>query len=85
MPRSAPKTIAISEFKPTCLAVLERVRRTREGVIITRRGLPVAQVLPPPPPNVPEGSSFGCLASQTTIAGDLVEPASAPEDWDALR
>ncbi len=41
--------IGISEFKVTCLAVLERVRRTGQSIVITRRGEPVAEVIPPPP------------------------------------
>jgi len=41
--------IAISRFKATCLAVLERVRRTRRPVRITRFGEPVANVVPPSP------------------------------------
>ena len=36
--------IAISKFKATCLAVLERVRRTKKPILITRFGQPVAEV-----------------------------------------
>ena len=41
--------VAISEFKAKCLAVLERVRKTRKPILVTRFGEPVAQVVPPPP------------------------------------
>jgi PIN domain nuclease of toxin-antitoxin system/antitoxin (DNA-binding transcriptional repressor) of toxin-antitoxin stability system len=41
-------TIPVSRFKATCLAVLQRVRRTRRPVLITRFGRPVAEVIPPP-------------------------------------
>jgi prevent-host-death family protein len=41
------ESMAISEFKATCLAVLERVRRTKRPVLITRFGQPVAEVVPP--------------------------------------
>ena len=34
--------MAISRFKATCLAVLERVRKTRKPVRVTRFGVPVA-------------------------------------------
>jgi len=39
--------IAISKFKATCLAVLERVRKTGRPVLVTRFGEPIAQVVPP--------------------------------------
>ncbi len=41
--------IAISKFKATCLSVLERVRKTRKPVLVTRFGKPVAQIVPPAP------------------------------------
>ena len=34
--------IAISKFKATCLAVVERVRKTRKPIRITKFGKPVA-------------------------------------------
>ena len=37
--------IAISKFKATCLAVMERVRRTRQPVLVTRFGEPVAEIV----------------------------------------
>jgi prevent-host-death family protein len=44
------ESMAISKFKATCLAVLERVRRTKKPVLITRFGQPVAEVVPPSAP-----------------------------------
>jgi len=41
--------IAISKFKATCLAVLERVRKTGKPVIVTRFGQPIARIEPPTP------------------------------------
>ena len=40
--------ISISKFKATCLAVLERVQQTRVPVLVTKRGVPVAEIKPPP-------------------------------------
>ena len=45
----SPDTIAISRFKATCLAVLERVHRTGRPVLVTRFGVPVAEVVAPRP------------------------------------
>lgn len=41
--------IEISKFKATCLAVLDRVAQTREPILITRRGTPIAKIVPPTP------------------------------------
>lgn len=76
--------IAISTFKATCLAVLERVRRTGQPVLVTRRGVPVAQVVPPPQREVDSESAFGCMAGTAAELEDLVEPLP-PEDWEVLR
>lgn len=84
MASKLPESIAISEFKATCLAVLERVRRTGVPVVITRRGQPVAEVVPPSLPS-PERSWLGRMQGTATIVGDLVEPATAADDWEALQ
>ena len=76
-------TIAISKFKATCLSLLERVRQTGEPILVTRRGVPIAQVLPPPPPEREE-SSFGCMAGTSEEVGDVLAPLP-PEDWEALE
>lgn len=76
--------IAISKFKATCLAVLERVRRTRKPVLVTRFGSPVAEVVPPSAPPRPE-RWLGALRSTGRIRGDIVGPAVDAKDWDALR
>lgn len=76
--------IAISKFKATCLSVVERVRRTKKPILITRFGKPVAEVIPPPPAPKPE-DWLGSLAGTGRIVGDLVSPASEEGDWEVLR
>ena len=76
--------MAISKFKATCLAALERVRKTGEPVLVTRRGKPVAQVVPAPEPEAGPGSSFGCMSELAEERGDILEPLPE-EDWNALR
>ncbi len=76
------ESIAISEFKATCLAVLERVRRTGTSVLVTRRGVPVAEINPPSPASV--GTNWmGSMRSTGTIVGDIVAPL-AGDEWEAL-
>lgn len=84
MTKAPVRTIAISEFKATCLAVLEQVRRTGTPIIVTRRGKPIAEVIPPSPASIGE-SWLGAMRGTATIAGDLVLPASDADEWDALR
>lgn len=76
--------IAISKFKATCLAVLERVRRTRKPIRITRFGKPVAEVVPPSQPS-PRKRWLGTLQGTGRIVGDIVSPATDEEDWEALQ
>jgi prevent-host-death family protein len=76
--------IAISKFKATCLAVLERVRKTRNPVRVTRFGRPVADVVPPSASPRPQ-SWLGVLAGTGQIQGDIVAPAADERDWEAFH
>ena len=76
--------IAISKFKATCLAVLERVRRTGKPIRVTRFGKPVAEVVPPSIPTRPK-HWLGDMQGTMRIVGDIVSPASDEEDWEALN
>ncbi len=78
------ETIAISQFKATCLSLLERVRKTGQPLLVTKRGAPIAQILPPPPPEAAKQSAFGCMRGRSEQLGDIVEPLSA-EDWEVLQ
>jgi len=77
------EVISISAFKATCLAVLERVRRTGRRVTVTKHGEPIAEVVPPSPASNP-GGWLGSMRGRFRIAGDIVAPASDEEDWEAL-
>ena len=39
--------VTATEFKARCLSLMERVRKTRQPVLITKRGRAVAQLVPP--------------------------------------
>lgn len=78
---SVMETMAVSKFKATCLAVLQQVRRTGQPVRITRRGEPVADVVPPGPPERPDGW-LGALSDRTRITGDITVPSSDLVTWD---
>jgi prevent-host-death family protein len=76
--------IAISKFKATCLAVLERVRRTRQPVRVTRFGKPVAEIVPPTEAQRPK-RRLGTLGGTMEIHGDIVGPIGDESDWEAAQ
>jgi len=76
--------IAISKFRATCLAVLERVRKTGRPVLVTRFGEPIAQVVPPSAKKESE-RELGAFRGTAHITGDIVSPASDEDDWEVLR
>jgi prevent-host-death family protein len=76
-------TLPISRFKATCLAALERVHRTGRPLLVTKRGVPIAQVIPAPPPEV-HGQTFGAMRGTVAELDDVVAPL--PEsDGEAAR
>lgn len=76
------KVMPAGQFKARCLKVMDEVRSTREPVVITKKGRPVAKLVPAE--GQPE-DVFGCMKGQLEIVGDIVAPAVPLEDWDVLR
>ncbi len=76
--------ISISEFKAKCLAILERVNKTKKPVRITRFGKPIAEVAPPSP--IQEKRDWlGRMKGTAKIIGDIVSPATDPSEWEVLQ
>ena len=63
--------IQISKFKAICLAVLNRMKRTRK---------PVVQTLP-----APAREWLGAMQGDGEILDNLVPPAADPSEWDVIR
>jgi prevent-host-death family protein len=76
--------ISISEFKAKCLAILERVRKTRKPVRITRFGKPVAEVVAPSPQK-DRSEWIGSMAGEMEILGDIISPVIDENDIEALQ
>ena len=76
--------VAISEFKAKCLALLEQVSKTKRPILVTRRGEPLAEVIPPAPAAA-RADWLGCMADRIAILGDIVSPVVEETDWEALR
>lgn len=75
--------IAISKFKATCLAVLERVRKTGQPIRVTRFGQVIAEINPPSP--LLSARRFGRHIGSVEILGDIVGPIGDESDWEAAR
>jgi prevent-host-death family protein len=76
--------MAISKFKATCLATLERVRRTGRPLRVTRFGKPVADIVPASPER-PPSEWMGSMRGTLEIRGDVLAPSSELAPWEALR
>ena len=73
--------IPAGEFKAKCLKLLDDVRTSGVEIIVTKRGLPVARVVPVQ--GEPERPLYGYLKGQVEILGDIRSPIE--EIWDAER
>jgi prevent-host-death family protein len=70
------RTVTAASFKAHCLALLDEVAATGESIVVTKRGRPVARVVPlSEPPSL--------LGSVKFLVSDdeLLEPITDP--WDA--
>ena len=76
------KTMPAGEFKARCLRVMEDVKKYRTPVVITKKGRPVAKLVPP---DTPVTDVFGCMVGTARIVGDVEEPILAAGAWKALR
>ena len=74
------RIIKASEFKAKCLAVIDEVERTRRPVVITKRGKPVAELVPHAAKKRP---LEGLLKNELFIIGDIISPIDV--EWEALK
>ena len=77
------KTIPANESKQTCLRLLDEVRDTGQPIVITKRGDPIAKLVPVAAS--PLGDWSGAMRGTGRILGDIVAPATDPDDWEVLR
>ena len=76
------KKMAAGSFKIHCLAVMDEVQAKRETVVITKRGKPVAKLIPA---DSDSDDIYNFLAGKGTITGDVVSPAIGREEWGKLK
>ncbi len=72
--------IPISLFKAKCLRILQEVHDKKKRVIVTKRGKPLAEIMP-----TDEGTE-GKIPLRDTVLymGDIISPV-AEGDWEVLK
>jgi prevent-host-death family protein len=76
---NAMESLSVSEFKAKCLSVLQDVNKQKKRVIITKRGKPIAEVIP----HESEEKEIP-LEDTVVFMGDIISPV-AEEDWEILK
>lgn len=72
------REIPAGQFKTHCLELMEEVNKTHVALIITKRGKPVAKLVPAYPHPRPV---FGSMTGSVNIVGDIISPID--EKWQA--
>ena len=70
-------SVAATEFKANCLRLMDKVAQERRPIVITKRGKPVAKLVP-----IEEEPAdlFGYMAGTAKICGDIISPTDE-EEW----
>ena len=71
--------IPAAQFKAECLKLMDLVEKTREPVVITKHGRPVAQLAPV---SSDTDSLFGYMKDTFRVDGDVMAPVD--EKWSVL-
>jgi prevent-host-death family protein len=72
------KTLSVSEFRTQLLSLIDYL--PKEGVVVTRRGQPVAKLVPIEEEEVDNSSMFGALKGVLNKQGDIFSTGDA---WNA--
>ncbi len=73
------KQIPAGEFKAQCLAIMDKVSKNREPVVITKHGKPVVKLVPA---ENKTDDIFDYMAGKARVVGDIVGPVTPAEDWE---
>ena len=76
--RIAVQTVAAGEFKAKCLQLLDTVREQEITIVVTKRGVPCATLVPYVEPKKPFRSVIG-RSPGGEILGDIISPL--PEEY----
>ncbi len=74
-------TVPAGQFKARCLSLIDHVNRTHQVITITKRGRPVARLVPLEAEK--PRRLFGHFAGHVVEEGDIVSPTG--DAWEAER
>ncbi|MFA5792338.1 MAG: type II toxin-antitoxin system Phd/YefM family antitoxin [Candidatus Gracilibacteria bacterium] len=74
-------TISATEFKAKCLHMMDDVRFSKTEITITKRGKPIAKLVPIKHKQNFKG--FGCMKGTFKITGDIISPIDVK--WDVEK
>jgi prevent-host-death family protein len=77
------RTIAAGKFKANCLALMDEVQEKRQPILITKRGKPVAKLVPAK--DETKDSIIGSWKGKLKINGNIIKPAFDLDEWDMER
>jgi prevent-host-death family protein len=77
------RTIAAGKFKANCLAIMDEVQKKRQPVLITKRGKPVAKLVPAT--SEAKDDFFDSWKDKLKITGDIISPAFDLDEWEMER
>ena len=75
-----PASVPVTEFRARCTQLLDGVEHSGEALVITRRGRPVARLVPIRDATPAPVTLFGAMRGRVTTQQDLVAPTG--EAWD---
>lgn len=81
--KKTEKSITAAEFKAKCLQLMDFVNEQQTSLTITKRGIPVAKLVPYLNAKISSQTRFGCMIDTIHIHGDILKPLD--EEWDALK
>ena len=75
-------SIGAAEFKAKCLRLIDEVAEERKPVVITKRGKPLAKLVPVEPQS--PGARYGDWKGKVEVVGDIVH-FDTSDEWEVLK
>ncbi|HEY9868022.1 MAG TPA: type II toxin-antitoxin system Phd/YefM family antitoxin [Candidatus Obscuribacterales bacterium] len=76
--KKSVERIPAGEFKTKCLQLMDEVQKLRKQIVITKRGKPVAMLVPC---NEEPFSLFGCMKGSVRSYGNIIDPIE--DEWES--
>ena len=74
--------ISAAAFRANCFKIMDRLQTTRGEVVITKRGKPIAKLIPIVRSENKKDPLLGALAGTGRTIADLTQPVADDEDWE---